>query len=127
MSAGKQRLVMPPAAECLADLRRWARSWMEQHPVPGIDLDSVLLSMTELVTNSIKHGSGPVDVELATDEESLLLGVSDCSDELPSQFVAAPDAEGGRGIVVLDGLATRWGVRPRIAGGKTVWCEFASR
>jgi anti-sigma regulatory factor (Ser/Thr protein kinase) len=127
MSEGTQRLVMSPAAECLADLRRWARSWMEQNPVPGIDGYSVLLSMTELVTNSIEHGSGPVAIELARDEDSLLLGVSDSSDDMPRQHVVAAGAEGGRGILVMEHLATRWGVRPQLPGGKTVWCEFDSR
>ena len=126
MTEGTQRLMLPPADGCLADLRGWARSWMEQHPTPGIDPDSVVLSLTELVTNSIRHGTGPVDIELAGDEASLCLAVRDCSDDLPSQRGARPDAEGGRGIVVMESVTTRWGVRPLPSGGKTVWCEFAS-
>lgn len=127
MTEGSKRLIMPPADGCLADLRRWARSWMEQHAVEGVDPDCVVVSMTELVTNSIRHGSGPVDIELAHDDDSLLLGVSDFSDDMPCQHVMASGAESGRGIVVMEHLATRWGVRPQLAGGKTVWCEFDSR
>jgi hypothetical protein len=78
------------------------------------------------VTNSIRHGTGPVDIELAGGQDSLRLAVRDCSDDLPHQRDARSDAEGGRGIVVLESVTTRWGVRPLPSGGKTVWCEFAS-
>jgi len=118
---------MPPAAGSLAELRRWARSWLEQHPTDGVDPDGVLLSMTELVTNSIKHGSGPVDVRLNTECDQLVLAVSDCSDQPPRRPDTSPDTETGRGIQILETLATRWGVQPEPGGGKTVWCEFASR
>jgi len=127
MSAGSQRLTLPPAAGRLAELRRWARGWLEQHPTDGVDPDIVVLSLTELVTNSIKHGSGPVDVELKGDSDGLVLIVSDSSETVPHRPDTSLDTETGRGILILEGLATRWGVRPEPGGGKAVWCEFASR
>ena len=127
MTEGSQRLLMPPAAGCLSELRRWAHSWMQQNPTDGVDPDSVVMSMTELVTNSIKHGAGPVYVELTADSDNLLLVVSDSSEDMPIRPEIAVDAETGRGILILESLTTRWGVRPDPTGGKTVWCEFASR
>src|SRR5215210_3062889 len=100
MTAGSQRLTLPPAAGCLADLRRWARSWMEQHPTDGVDPDIVVLSMTELVTNSIKHGSGPVEVALNGDSDNLVLSVSDCSEQQPRRHDTSVDTETGRGIQI---------------------------
>lgn len=126
MTAGSQRLTMPPAAGCLADLRRWARSWMEQHPTDGVDPDNVVLSMTELVTNSITHGTGPVDVRLNGDCDNLVLIVSDGSGQMPRHRGTSLETETGRGILILESLATRWGVQPELGGGKSVWCEFAS-
>jgi anti-sigma regulatory factor (Ser/Thr protein kinase) len=128
MTEGSQRLLVPPASGALVELRLWARSWMEQHPTHGVDPDNVVLSMIELVTNSIKHGAGPVDVELTADTDNLLLVVSDCSEEMPRRRgQLTGEAETGRGILILESLATRWGVRPEPSGGKTVWCEFAAR
>jgi two-component sensor histidine kinase len=127
MAAGSQRLIMPLAAGRLADLRGWARSWMEQHPTQGVDPDNVVLSMTELVVNSIKHGSGPVEVQLNDDSDNLVLIVRDGSEQLPRRPDSSLDTESGRGILILESLATRWGAEPEPGGGKTVWCEFAPR
>ena len=127
MTAGSQRLLTPPAAGCLAELRHWVRSWMAQNPTDGVDPDRVVLSLTELVTNSIKHGAGPVDVELNGDSDHLVLIVSDASEKMPVRPGVSVETESGRGILILESLATRWGVRPDAGGGKTVWCEFASR
>jgi len=107
-----------------SDLRRWARSWMEQHPVSGIEPEDVALAMTELVSNSVRHGSGPVDVELVEDEHVLRLNVGDCSETMPKQRAAGISSLGGRGLTVLAGLTASWGVSPRPQGGKTVWCVF---
>lgn len=126
MTEGRRRLLPPFPAVSLSDLRRWAVSWMDQHPTFGVDPDYVVLSMNELVTNSIRHGSGPVDVALAENSRHLRLGVSDGSDDLPLQPAAGINAEGGRGMVVVDRLTTRWGVHRLHGGGKTVWCEFAA-
>ena len=126
MTEGSQRLTMPPAPGCLTDLRHWARSWMEHHPTDGVDPDIVVLSMTELVTNSIKHGSGPVEVQLNGDSDNLVLIVGDRSELPPRRPVTSIDVESGRGLVILESLATRWGVQPGVGGGKSVWCEFAS-
>jgi anti-sigma regulatory factor (Ser/Thr protein kinase) len=127
MTAGTQRLPTPPSPGGLAELRRWARSWMEQHATDGVDPDIVLLSMTELVTNSIKHGSGPVDVRLNARCDNLVLTVSDRSEQLPRRPDTSMDREAGRGIQIMESLATRWGVQPEPGGGKSVWCEFAAR
>ena len=118
---------MPPASGAIAELRRWARSWLDEHPTDGVDPDDVVLSMTELVTNSIKHGTGPVDVELTGDTDNLVLIVSDTSEVLPLRSEISLDLESGRGIRILDSLVTRWGVQPEPGVGKSVWCEFASR
>ena len=51
--------------------------------------------MTELVTNSIKQGSGPVDVELTADSDNLVLIVSDASPEMPPRRCLGTGRVGG--------------------------------
>ena len=118
-----RRLLQPLTPGYLADLRRWARAWLSRGPT--VDADAVVLAMTELVGNSVQHGSGAVVVELSSAGELLLLRVSDRSDGLPGQPRPDMTSEGGRGLLLMERLAARWGVRLRQGGGKTIWCEFA--
>ncbi|WP_413756998.1 ATP-binding protein [Streptomyces sp. MMBL 11-3] len=50
--------------------------------------------------------------------------VADGSPRLPvTPTDPSPDAEGGRGLVILGAVADKWGVEPRAGCGKTVWFE----
>ncbi|MET8897643.1 ATP-binding protein [Streptomyces albogriseolus] len=89
------------------------------------DLAELLVS--ELVTNALRHATGPVGVRLTRPEGRtgvLLLEVSDPVPEPPQQRVARPDDEGGRGLQLLAHSCRRWGHRSG-SHGKTVWCELA--
>jgi anti-sigma regulatory factor (Ser/Thr protein kinase) len=123
MNGDTRRLTHPLSKTYLGDLRRWARSWMERQQSDA-DPDSVVLALTELVSNAVRHGADPVDLELSADGRCLLLQVSDRSDDLPRQIRGNHSWSGGRGMILLDALASRWGVQYRKSVGKTVWCEF---
>ncbi|GHH90150.1 ATP-binding protein [Streptomyces capillispiralis] len=95
------------------------------------DLDSVgdltALLVSELVTNALRHASGPIGVRLLrpTDAARVLrVEVSDTLPDLPLARDARPDDEGGRGLRLLASASRRWGARP-CAAGKTVWFELA--
>jgi anti-sigma regulatory factor (Ser/Thr protein kinase) len=98
---------------------------MAHHRPAGLDPHDVLLSMTELVTNAARHGLGPIDIDLSDGACGLQMRVTDRSDNLPRQPPSAADSGDGRGLLILDMVATRWGVQQQPQGGKTVWCEFA--
>ncbi|MFH8488411.1 ATP-binding protein [Streptomyces longisporoflavus] len=94
--------------------------------------DITVLLVSELVTNSLRHASGPIGVRLVRPAESfgtlgtLLVEVSDPLPEPPLERDAAPDDEGGRGIQLVARASRRWGTRQGSAGktGKTVWFEL---
>ena len=89
-----------------------------------VDMDDVMLVMTEVVTNAARHGGPPVLVELVDRSPVLLLRVSDGSDVMPRQVRRGVGARGGRGVNVVGAVAHRWGASPGSPTGKTVWCEF---
>ncbi|MFE5403526.1 ATP-binding protein [Streptomyces sp. NPDC004596] len=97
----------------------------------GWDLDCVAdlaaLLVSELVTNSLRHATGPIGVRLvrpARIGDALLVEVSDPLPDPPRERVARPEDESGRGLQLVAGAARRWGTRPG-GGGKTVWFELA--
>ncbi|WTI15894.1 ATP-binding protein [Streptomyces sp. NBC_00820] len=89
------------------------------------DLTALLVS--ELVTNSLRHATGPIGVRLvrpADVDGALLVEVSDPLPDPPRERVARPEDEGGRGLQLVAGSSRRWGTRPGDVG-KTVWFELA--
>ncbi len=126
MARWQRQIIRPMPDGGYRDIRLWARSWMQTHPVAGVTVDDVQLALAELVSNAIRHGSGPVDVEIVAEASSLRLNVSDSSNVMPRQPSAAGNGSGGRGLMLAGKVATRWAANPRPGGGKTVWCEFRS-
>ncbi|MFF9767925.1 ATP-binding protein [Streptomyces sp. NPDC014636] len=81
------------------------------------------LLVSEVVTNALRHTRGPLRLNLRLRESRLLCEVEDTESAGPVRNVVDPDAEGGRGIELLDLLADTWG-SVRTATGKTIWFEL---
>ncbi|MEU3875399.1 MULTISPECIES: SpoIIE family protein phosphatase [Streptomyces] len=79
------------------------------------------LILSELITNAIRHASGPIRVRLLRDR-TLICEVSDTSSTSPHLRYAAEEDEGGRGLFLVAQLADRWGTR-YVPGGKVIWSE----
>ena len=98
---------------------------VDQHPCVDADsLQTALLLVSELVTNAVRHGTGSVELGLTHSDELFRVYVSDQSNDLPIQMQPERPDETGRGLLLVQELATRWGVTPCAEGGKTVWCEL---
>jgi anti-sigma regulatory factor (Ser/Thr protein kinase) len=89
--------------------------------------DIAALLVSELVTNSLRHATGPIGVRLVRPEAVdgvLLVEVSDPLPDPPRERVAELDDESGRGLQLVAHAADRWGTRPGVTG-KTVWFELS--
>jgi anti-sigma regulatory factor (Ser/Thr protein kinase) len=95
------------------------------------------LLVAELAANAALHGRLPgrdfrLRLHLAasvgpTAPATLRIEVADSRGERPVARAAAfptPTAESGRGLVLVDALAARWGTEPRQPSGKTVWADL---
>ncbi len=86
--------------------------------------DLGVLATSELVANSLQHGTPPMRLRLRRTDRRLIIEVTDGDDHLPRRRRAEPVDESGRGIAIVATIATHWGSRRTPGGGKAVWCEF---
>lgn len=107
----------------------WARhellALLEHAPV-AIDPDRVGLVVTELLTNALLHGAEPVEVHANAKDSMLRIEVHDCGQDVARERSPDPTDLGGRGLMLVAGLAERWGVI-QSPDGKVVWAEFDGR
>ncbi|MEU2930386.1 SpoIIE family protein phosphatase [Streptomyces sp. NPDC007251] len=87
--------------------------------------DLGVLAASELVANSLQHGTPPMRLRLRRTDRRLIIEVTDGDDHLPRRRRAEPADESGRGIAIVATIASNWGSRRTPGGGKAVWCEFA--
>jgi serine phosphatase RsbU (regulator of sigma subunit)/anti-sigma regulatory factor (Ser/Thr protein kinase) len=87
--------------------------------------DLGVLATSELVANSLQHGTPPMRLRLRRTDRRLIIEVTDGDDHLPRRRRAEPGDESGRGIAIVATIASNWGCRRTPGGGKAVWCEFA--
>ncbi len=89
--------------------------------------DLAALLVSELVTNALRHATGPIGVRLVRPDGLpgvLVVEVSDPLPDLPRERVPEPEDESGRGLQLVASSSRRWGTRPGDEG-KTVWFELA--
>ncbi|GGY15243.1 SpoIIE family protein phosphatase [Streptomyces anandii] len=86
--------------------------------------DLGVLAASELVANSLQHGTPPMRLRLRRTDRRLIVEVTDGDDHLPRRRRAEPGDESGRGIAIVATIASNWGSRRTPGGGKAVWCEF---
>ena len=121
---GVQVWRLPGEPASVGAVRHWLHALLTAWSCSQVD-DAELLA-SELVTNAVVHGEGPVTVRVWPGADGLRVEVSDHGGGTPRlQDRLDVESEGGRGLGIVDGLASRWGVAPRTTGsGTTVWFEM---
>ncbi|MFE4666024.1 ATP-binding protein [Streptomyces sp. NPDC056716] len=108
-----------PDMSAVAEMRAAAKAFLRRSGLMGPVLDDVVLALSELVTNAIEHGDGPVDLLVRAAEGRLLISVVD-SDPAPAVLKATGlDDVSGRGMALVNALADDWD-----STGEETWCSF---
>jgi anti-sigma regulatory factor (Ser/Thr protein kinase) len=110
----------PPHPQNVRHARRITRTALAAWGAPDL-IDSAETVVSELVTNALRYGRGPVDLTLALTGRTLRIAVSDEGTSLPVQQSPGEDAQSGRGLSIVEMLADNWEVVVRLTG-KTVSC-----
>lgn len=82
--------------------------------------DVAELLTSELVTNAVLHAGTMVQLTVAEEDDGVRIEVTDHSATAPQRRRYSPEAATGRGLGLVDALASTWGTRAS-ADGKTVW------
>jgi len=117
----RRTLPLDPASASAA--RRFVTDVLAQWGHPDLE-HQVALMTSELVTNSVLHTSGELELAMFRDVDRVRVEVVDRSDRLPTVQAPDADAPGGRGLLIIEALSQAWGVEGR-GDGKAVWFEVA--
>ncbi len=119
-------LIVTPLEPDTAAIRRARKTVSDQLWAWGLSsiVDDAELITSELVTNAIEHGGGVVELRLAALPHKVRISVIDASPATPKVTTDRGLQVGGRGLAMVEKLATDWGHE---AGpdGKEVWAELA--
>jgi anti-sigma regulatory factor (Ser/Thr protein kinase) len=110
-----------PQLSGVRSARRFVAAALQEWGVAAVD--DILVVVSEMVTNALTHGEGPVGVVIECRDASVRFEVSDGSAVMPMARQVLADAPSGRGMRIVETLADRWGADLR-PPGKTVWVEF---
>jgi signal transduction histidine kinase len=105
-----------------ASIRQTANRVLAGWQTPDLVADTLVV-ITELIHNAVKHTPDGGELVISRRGGCVLIEVLDDSSDLPAACL--PDARriGGRGLLLVDGLARNWGSH-RTDTGKIVWAQM---
>jgi sigma-B regulation protein RsbU (phosphoserine phosphatase) len=133
-SALVRRVRLPNDRRTPAAARALVRSIVEEAALDSL-LNEALLLTTELSTNAVVHAGTELDIEVTADTDGLTVTVTDFAPGPVEELAVGPKndkvdigevAERGRGLLLVDHFASRWGTVHE-GTGKGVWFRLERR
>jgi anti-sigma regulatory factor (Ser/Thr protein kinase) len=115
-------LDLPPEPRSATRARQLTREQLAAL-CPDEAIEVAALLVTELVSNAVLHARTDIVLMVDVTPGRVILRVRDGSDATPIQQRYGVDAATGRGIALVEQLASAWGV-DRSEDGKEVWCQI---
>jgi anti-sigma regulatory factor (Ser/Thr protein kinase) len=118
---------LPSSLFSPAQARVWAERALPGSRLSAAEHDDIMLLISELVTNAVRHArcdaAETVVIRLAASSACIRIEVSDRGAGFAPIGITrpAPDAPRGRGLFVVDAIASRWGTAH--ADRHCVWLE----
>ncbi len=114
---------LPPEATSAGRARALLRRALAGHEREDA-LDPAQLAMSEIVTNALVHAGTSMRLRILLAPHGLRVELADGSHRMPARRDFGTTAATGRGLLLVEELATRWGAYP-VDEGKIVWFEFS--
>lgn len=119
----EQRLDLPPRPASAAEARRFIGRAVQPVTSPEQREIAVLLA-SELVTNALLYAEGRIRIGVECDDERVRISVRDRSAAPARPKQVGVEATSGRGLALVERLASAWGVEQVPDDGKEVWFEL---
>lgn len=101
---------VPAEPSAVAEVRRELTAWAGITDAEA--RDDLSLAVSEVVSNSVKHGPAHCEITIEARAEDSEVLVEVCDAGTGGRIaIRAPDNAGGRGLRMLDTISRRWGVR----------------
>ncbi len=120
-----QRQTFPSTPASAGDARRFVESVLADSGLDQLTYAATML-VSELVANAVLHTGTPFVVVVAPDGDNLRVEVHDGSPQLPVRKHYSTMSGTGRGLMLVERMATTWGSH-RTADGKMVWFELGGQ
>lgn len=117
--------ITPGDPDSLQAARQALRTALHRWSLDSLS-DTAQLLASEMATNALLHTEGDATLTARPVRDGgrvLRLAVTDTSPASPQRRAATEQSTSGRGLMLIEELATDWGVEPR-GNGKRVWCEI---
>ena len=105
--------------------RRFVRDVLMSRQVSNHVVDTVELLTSEVVTNAIVHGRSGPQLAVTIGQSVVRVAVQDLNPAVPERRLAHLDDVSGRGVVIVEEMASAWGVERERNGAKRVWFEVS--
>jgi len=92
--------------------------------LPDEMVETVMILVSEITTNVVIHARSMMTLRIDVNEPRVKVWVEDCSTACPQPRPVEDDDEGGRGLWLVDALASSWGCE-KTSAGKQVWFEVS--
>src|SRR4051812_41843233 len=117
--------MLPAGLASTTTARRFAEQTLRSWGIGGEALETTRLLVSELVANAVTHAATAAEVVLDLSERRLRVEVRDEAGGEPRRRTPALDEPTGRGLLIVEELADRWGVDDA-PPGKSVWFELGA-
>ncbi|MEN0129599.1 MAG: ATP-binding protein [Brevundimonas sp.] len=121
----RAELTVDPYYRAVAPARHWAAEKLSEAGIAPERLELLVLLVSELVTNAVEHAWPPVVLRVDVDDERIRVEATDGHRDEPVLRQVPPEDLSGRGVWLIDHLASTWGSQVDASGAyKTVWFEL---
>jgi anti-sigma regulatory factor (Ser/Thr protein kinase) len=111
--------MLQPEARAVATGRRFVSATLARWGYPD-HAETASLLVSEIATNAVRHARTAIELRIHRTDREIVTEITDDSTHLPQRRLPSPDEENGRGLMLVDVLASSWGTRPTQTG-KIVW------